>query len=157
MNLKVIAWVLAGICAGVIYTKAKKDITESNNNAKNKILSDTTISAEQYNNFSRRVDAGEKTWLKLSDSINDAHRAKADSIKKNYSAKVDSVKRAIIEKYPMSAKKFKALEQKVGNNLSEWEKISNSLKNKTLNDSLKAQQMYKLNKKIADGVKTLRH
>lgn len=149
---------LTGVIGGIATLCTFSIISDNNDdNAKNKIQKDTTISAEQYDNFSKRVESGKKTWSLLSDSIDNAHKAKADSIAKNYNAKVDSVKMDIIKKYHMPAKKFKALEEEAGSNLSEWEKISNLLKNKVFNDTLKAQQMYKLQNKIAKGVKKIRH
>lgn len=163
LNLKPVIYTSAGIglaasIAGLITLPANEKANKEGN-ANSAILNDTTITAQQYDNFSKRVESGKATWTGLSDSINDAREAKADSIKKVYNAKVDSVKNDVLINHPMPAKKFKALEKKAGRNLSAWEKISKSLDipsykyNNAINEGMKAEQMRRLRDSISKIMK----
>lgn len=97
------------------------EYVNNTNAARNNILNDTTISAQKYDEFTKRVDLGETTWIELDDSSK-------NSIKDAYQAQVDSVKKEIMKNRSISAKKMKAFKIEAGDNYAKWLEIADSLK-----------------------------
>lgn len=133
-GLKVPGIVLAGACAlGTILV-----VTKNNNDqaaAKTNILSNKTLTTEQYNNYSQRVANGETNWKKLNDSI-----------EATKPAKIQKVKAEIVKDPTVTPQKFYNFEQRAQKDLKKWVQI---------NDSLKARQMINLSKKTTDTIKTV--
>jgi len=136
-NQAAVAGLVTGSFIGALCLNKFMDVKE--NQAKQEVVSNPDITGSQLNDLNKRVESGKTTYIAFNDSVNNVKQTAIDKLKQAEEAQVNQIKDEVSHFSDVTAQKFNSFEQRAQKDLHKWTAI---------NDSLKAQKLFKLAKTI---------